>query len=341
MPDLPRAWEACRADFVRAVASRTGSDATRIKYERTLARFFSDPAKTPEQYTRADVEAFLHAPCADVAHRGKPPSAGTMNNRLSVLSSFYSYAANYGILGADGALHPLLTTLAPTAGLRQVQRDRAYRTIAPADFARLFAAMPTDTVKGLRDRAIFLTLFWTARRRAEITALRYGDIEPAVFVDGNGARRAGYQYHFYGKGHARERDTAELPMPAYAAIRRYLEASGRLPGIRPDDPVFAVTPLYRARGNDTHTPMQPASIWRILKEYAAAAGLDPASLCVHSFRHSAVQQRYAAGEDILSLQRLLRHASLATTSVYLQALVGTADAGASRLEAAFARYSTG
>ncbi len=45
------------------------------------------------------------------------------------------------------------------------------------------------------------------------------------------------------------------------------------------------------------------------------------------------------GEDVRSLQRLLRHSNIATADFYVRGLVGTADPGASLLEERFAGLS--
>jgi hypothetical protein len=51
------------------------------------------------------------------------------------------------------------------------------------------------------------------------------------------------------------------------------------------------------------------------------------------------QRRYEAGEDVRSLQRLLRHSNIATTGIYVRGLMGTADPGARLLEERFAHLS--
>ena len=106
-----------------------------------------------------------------------------MNQRLAILSSFYAFASTFTITGPDGRPQVLLQRPSPTLGLRHKRPERTYRAFSEDELDRFFSVIPTDTVKGLRDRAIFLLYFWTARRREEIARLRWGDIEQATIVD--------------------------------------------------------------------------------------------------------------------------------------------------------------
>ncbi len=90
---------------------------------------------------------------------------------------------------------------------------------------------------------------------------------------------------------------------------------------------------------DDHTPLTSHAIAHALKTYAQLADIDARRLSIHSWRHTAALQRYAAGEDVRSLQRLLRHSNIATTDIYVRGLVGTADPGARLLEDRFAHFS--
>ncbi len=66
------------------------------------------------------------------------------------------------------------------------------------------------------------------------------------------------------------------------------------------------------------------------------AGLDIKRLSLHSLRHTAAHERYAAGQDILAIQELLGHTNLDTTYRYLVFMHGVADSGVKLLEARFA-----
>jgi len=349
-PDAPP-WERCLANFLRQLFERSRSEKSVRDYRRTLLTFFSSsahggPPKHPEDYTREDVEDFLHRPSTSSRNWGAPPSTATMNQRLAILSSFYRFAATFTIPGPDGRPQPLLQTTSPTLGLRHKRPDRSYRAFSDEELDRFFDVIPTDTVKGLRDRAIFLLYFWTARRREEIARLRWGDIEQTTFVDAQGQRRPGWRYRFYGKGKRGEEDMAELPAPAKQAIDRYLVAARRMKAMRPEDPLFVAIGPEQGGGKrgvtlppDDHTPLTSRAIAYALKQYARQAGIEEGHLSIHSWRHTAAHQRYQAGEDVRSLQRLLRHSNIATTDIYIRGLVGTADPGANLLEGRFAHLS--
>ncbi len=344
-------WERCFAQFLRQIYDYSRSEKSVRDYRRTLISFFSSSAqggspKHPEDYTREDVEYFLHRPSTSSRNRKQLPSVATVNQRLAILSSFYTFASTFTIMGSDGRPQVLLQRPSPTIGLRHTRPDRTYRAFSEEELDRFFGVIPTDTVQGLRDRAIFLLYFWTARRREEIARLRWGDIEQATFVDEHGKRRQGWRYTFYGKGKRGQQDMAELPLPAKLAIDRYLTASRRVNKIRPKDPLFVAIGPKQGGGKpgvtlppDDHTPLTSHAIAYALKKYATMAGIDAARLSIHSWRHTAAQQRYEAGEDVRSLQRLLRHSNIATTDIYIHGLMGTADPGASLLEERFARFS--
>jgi site-specific recombinase XerD len=122
-----------------------------------------------------------------------------------------------------------------------------------------------------------------------------------------------------------------LPEPAKRAIDTYLLKSGRAHTIKPEDAIFV--------SMTTGKPLSYDGIYYNLKRYARAAGLDERHVNLHMFRHTASRERYQAGSDIRSIQQLLRHQSLATTDLYLRALVSQSDTGAKLLEDKYGHFS--
>src|SRR5258708_3031850 len=209
--DACQLWQKCAEEIIVQIYRRSNSIESLRKYTQILRQFFKIYPTYPDQITRADVEEFMERPSESRRNQGAEVKIATRNLRLTVLSSFYQYAATYTIAGENGTPTPLLQRPAPTIGVARGRPNRSYKAMSSEELQRFFSCIPRDTVLGLRDRALFLCYFWTARRRSEIRLLRWGDIEKTTFVERDGTRREGFQYHWFGKGHSTEEDVAELP----------------------------------------------------------------------------------------------------------------------------------
>ena len=325
-------WQACMDAFLRS-CSPSGSEHTIATYRRVLVHFFRD--RDPQRVTRRDVENFIYAPINPHREYGNVPSPATRNARLAVLRSFYKYAATFVVPSPTGLPMPLFRSIAPTASVRLSKVPHRYRPFSSNELARFFEAIPTDTVIGLRDRAIFLFFFYSARRLAEIARLLWGDLEETIFPNGKGGQRAGWRYRYTGKGKAGQLAYAELAEPVRAAIWRYQIASGRMDTIASDDPLFL--PVGPAAGGlpiDPYKPMSSMGIYMAMKKYVRLAGLDP-RLSPHSFRHTSALMRYQVQPDPRAIQRALGHADLRVTTRYLEELAPAGDEALRLLEEKF------
>jgi site-specific recombinase XerD len=326
-------WGKCYSSFLRSAYERGGSTSTLSRYRQALMRFFSDPAKQPQNYTRADVDAFLHQAGRAKGRMGQPNSTGTRNGYLSILNSFYAYSAAYSVVNTEtGELESLMSRMSPTSGLKSQKREQPpYKSLNSSELSRFFDQIPLDTLRGIRDRAIFKTLFFTARRVSEIASLKFGDLQETIVFDANGTRRVSTIYHFRGKGRKMIDDTAELAKPAKEAIDWYLLASGRIDDIKASDPLFVGDEAHGGGGKT----MRVASIWYNCKKYAKLAGLDHTKISPHSFRHTSARLRMENGAELRDVQKLLRHASIATTDVYVRQLLTESDPNVEVLSARF------
>jgi integrase/recombinase XerD len=64
------------------------------------------------------------------------------------------------------------------------------------------------------------------------------------------------------------------------------------------------------------TPMTRAGFWKLVRRYAAAAGIKK-RVYPHALRHAFASHLLQAGVDVRTIQELLGHASIATTLIYV------------------------
>ena len=182
-------------------------------------------------------------------------------------------------------------------GLDAPKRDRILpRTLAEDDTVRLVLSVNGETPRDLRDRAMLEMLYGCGLRVSELCGLELADLpEGAELV------------RCRGKG-SKERLVPFAPSVA-AAVRRYLDG-GRGALVRGN---LAERHLFVTRLGKGFTRM---GVFKLLKERAAAVGIDPAAISPHVLRHSFATSLLAHGADIRSIQEMLGHASVATTQIY-------------------------
>jgi site-specific recombinase XerD len=285
-------WDQAFYAFLAEKERRSGSLRTVQSYSRMLRHLFGVAGCTPDRITSQQAFGWAHG----VGLSGRRPSSVTVAARLGCLSSFCRFLIRMQLLAAN----PCDAIARPRAVPGQP------RGLAAGDIQKLLAVL-SETPSGLRDRAIILTLTFTARRRAEVFDLTAGSLND------EGDR---VLYTYRGKGG--KTGKRELPRPAYEAIVAVLRAHGKsLATMSPDESLW---PSGRGQRGITS-----ATFYENLQRYLRKAGLPPAG--VHVFRHSAAKLRRDAGESIEDVSRFLDHSSLAVTSVYLRRLEGQADAG--------------
>lgn len=190
--------------------------------------------------------------------------------------------------------------------------------VAQDDLKRMLDALPTDPV-GMRDRAVLVFLAKTGRRRSEVAGLRVGNL---INVNVEGVRPS---YRCKVKG-GKDKEF-ELPAEAYEAMRVHWISSGRLDRLRPESAVFGeAAPCALSVGLDLERPLHHTVIWKIVKNAASRAGLDPTKIKVHGLRHMAARTLNRGGARLQDIQQFLGHEHPNTTGRYLGKLEGPAPA---------------
>ena len=153
---------------------------------------------------------------------------------------------------------------------------------------------PDDSKKGLRDKAMLEIAYSTGMRVSEVCGLRFEsfDLESKLV-------------RVRGKGN-KER-IVPVGVPAVRSMERYI-AEAR-PEFLSDSPSPFIFLNYRGG------QISRVSFWKMLKKYAAMAGL-PADVTPHTLRHSFATHLVEGGADLRVIQELLGHSSIATTQIY-------------------------
>lgn len=146
----------------------------------------------------------------------------------------------------------------------------------------------------LRDKAILELLYATGLRASELAGLKIPDLNLDI----------GY-LRCIGKG-SRERIVPVGKM-AIAAVAEYIrDLRPRLAKPHSGDSLL----LSR-----TGAPLGRIEIWRLVKKYAARAGM-PRNLTAHTLRHCFATHLLTGGADLRSVQEMLGHVDIATTQIY-------------------------
>lgn len=184
---------------------------------------------------------------------------------------------------------PLDSLVPARAGYREAGLPRR---LGPEQVAALIAACDQGTVTGRRDRAVIMILARLGLRAGEVARLCLDDIDwrnGTVRVDGKG----GYV------------ELVPLPADVGAALADHL-AQGR-PQAAADRAVFLRSRApYRALSN--------AGVINVVKLAGRRAGLG--EIGAHRLRHTVASQSVNAGASFEEVAQLMRHRSLASTTIY-------------------------
>jgi integrase/recombinase XerC len=209
----------------------------------------------------------------------------TIARKLSAIRSFFRYLVKHSVI-LDNPLDSILTP-------KQKKSIPVYLPVD--DIFRLLDSIRTDTLFGLRNRAIFETLYSSGIRVSELADMNLFDIDFIKCV-----------IRVLGKGN-RER-IVPVGRKALNAISDYRKRLQIEAGIQTDEN----TPLFLNKNNGRLTTRSMA---RILEKTAKECGLlIPVS--PHSIRHSFATHMLDAGADLRVVQELLGHKSLSTTQQY-------------------------
>jgi integrase/recombinase XerD len=213
-------------------------------------------------------------------------SASTQHLRLGAVRAFF------GFLSQEGEL---LINPARQLQLPKRRKSLPQALLTPKEAVHLLESIDTTAPLGLRDRAIIEVLYATGIRASELCALWLVDFDPG---SGTLTVRAG-------KGN-KDRVVPLGPI-ASAVLSDYIaRGRARLLGRKAACEIFV-----SRRGRPLHRGNLPAVVARAARHAGLTKPIRP-----HRLRHACATHMLKGGADIRHIQKLLGHASLATTEIY-------------------------
>jgi integrase len=168
----------------------------------------------------------------------------------------------------------------------------------PAQVRQIRRLLADRGAGGLRDLALFSMAIDTMLRGDDLLSLVVGDVQ----------HRNGSTHPVFKLARAKGRRPVRCALSK--ATANALEKFIRTTGKKRADYLFA---SRRAE----HQPMTPRQLSRLVKEWVAAAGLDPADYSAESLRRTKALHILKGSGNLHAVRALLGHAKIETTARYL------------------------
>ena len=212
-------------------------------------------------------------------------SENSLARNLSSIRGFYKFLIAENIIESDPTVH--------------VDRPKIPRylpvVLTYEEVETIFKTQDTNKHLGLRNRAMFETIYASGLRVSELLTLKINQ----VYFDQHIVR-------IFGKG--RKERLVPISDSALDWIQKYLDSGRPLltKGRMTDNILFL---------NKNGKAMSRMGFWKIL-EKAAKEGAVRKNVHPHTMRHSFATHLIENGADLRAVQEMLGHADISTTQIY-------------------------
>lgn len=227
--------------------------------------------------SKREIRRFLSILCE------KKKSTKTVLRSLSALRSLYKYA-----------IREKLVSESPLEEIESPKKEKKLPvSITYAQVEHLMSQPDTSTYLGFRDRVIMELFYSSGLRLSELTGLNRQDFDATTGV-----------LTIFGKG--KKQRQAPITDTAAKWLTLYLNHAER-PSIEQDAKAIFL--------NKWGTRLNPRSVDRNFAAYLRQSGLSE-RITPHTIRHTIATHWLEKGMDLKTIQLLLGHTSLATTTIY-------------------------
>ncbi len=262
---------------------------TRRAYLRACRQFFAwcdERGRRLETIRPYDVASYIEA-------RQQTHSAPDVKQQLAAVRMLFDWL----VTGQVVPLNPA----AAVRGPKHIVKTGVTPVLEAAEWRRLLDAIPTATVRDLRDRALIATLTYSFARIGAALKMKVEDLRP---------RGASWTIRLHEKG------GKQHSMPCHHALAEALHAYIAAAGFAEDRKgfLFRTSPGHGAT-ELTDQPMSQPDAWRMIRRKAGAAGIT-APIGSHTFRATGITAYLSNGGQLEHAQEMAGHESPRTTKLY-------------------------
>ena len=215
----------------------------------------------------------------------------TVARRLSSLRSFFRFALSQGLIASD-----------PTEEMESPKLDRKIPvSLTYEQITHLFNQPDTSSYLGFRDKVMMELLYSSGLRVSELVNLNRYDFDYESLT-----------VKLRGKG--KKERVVPITKNAANLIRSYLEHPSRHEGSNQHSPECDPEAVFL---NKHGSRLTARSVDRKFDEYLIQSGLS-GNITPHTIRHTIATHWLENGMDLKTIQMLLGHSALATTTIYTQ-----------------------
>lgn len=210
-------------------------------------------------------------------------STATISRSIASIRAFFIYLLRQGQISQD-----------PSEHLKPPKVEKRVPETLTVEEVNLLLEQPSgDSPKEIRDKAMLELLYATGIRVSELISLQVKDVNLRM-------------------NYVRCRDVDKeriIPFEAVAreALVRYMEQARN--AMCKDSPYLF--------SNCQGTAMTRQGFWKIIKYYAAKAGIEK-DITPHMIRHSFATHLVNNGADLKAVQEMLGHSDISTTQIYMK-----------------------
>ena len=222
---------------------------------------------------------------------GTAASKPTVKQHLAAIRQLFDYLTTGGVLEVNPA--------ASVRGPKYVVRRGKTPVLSSEEARKLLDSIESNTLIGLRDRALIGTMVYSFARVGAAIGMKVGDYFQ---------HRKRWWLRLHEKGGKRHE------VPCHPTLEEYLNAWIAAAGTTRDKK----GPLFRSMVKGDRLgdkPMSRFDVLHMIKRRADAAGL-PYSTCCHTFRATGITTYLQNGGTLEHAQTIANHESPRTTKLY-------------------------